>query len=278
MRIVIEVAGMSVIDASSFTGMERFILMRKDRSSIVYRYESFSQLRFELDLRINLMNAAQALSRSGATFSTFKQSRCNPLYWNRTENGGFSLKREVRPSAAIRDIFTNGFLYAFECATAMVIVLYKAVLDSIGEQSFNRFYSDLLLYDWNYDKDLRLITIKNNYVSDPGDILYFINPDVNPQTPEWQGLNVVMLGDNLYFGHGMGIGTGEKIIAGLNAVRRPNSTQSAYLLDQATFPDFKYIYRLSTGVGGGLDDYGSIQRFNPKLVTAKIGALGYVEA
>src|SRR5690606_11785293 len=97
------------------------------------------------------------------------------------------------PSDAIRDIFANGHLYGFECATAMIIVLYKAALDSIGEAAYNRLFANTYLYHWNVDRDLGLTTLPESRFI-PGDILYFDNPEVDPSMPQWQGENVVYMG------------------------------------------------------------------------------------
>lgn len=271
---MITVFQMNSIDTSIFSHLERTILIQKNKSPILYQYESLSQLQFELRLRTNIVEAAHALLRSKAAFAAFKESRCNIHFWNRTEYGGFKIKEDTLPSTAIRDIFTNGSLYAFECSAAMVIVLYMAVLDSIGEHSFNRLFADLLLWDWNYDKDLRLITIDSNKESVPGDILYFKNPDVSPHTPEWRGENVVKLEEDLYYGHGIGIKYAEDIIAALNQRRKPGSTQSAYLLDQATYPDFKYLFQFRAG--SNMDRYGTMQRYRNNFITSKIGSSTYI--
>nr|WP_325049992.1 hypothetical protein [Cohnella faecalis] len=69
----------------------------------------------------------------------------------------------------------------------MVIILYKATLDSIGKDTFNAYFKDLFLYDWNYDNNLKLITVENKNEAYPGDVLYFENPDFDPKTPEWRG-------------------------------------------------------------------------------------------
>ncbi len=135
----------------------------------------------------------------------------------------------------------NGYKYAFECSTAIVIVLYKAVLDSIEEHEFNRLFADLLLYDWHYDDDLRLIQEQGSAGAYSGDILYFKNPDVNPETPEWQGENVVKMGKDLYYGHGIGIQSAQGMIAKLNRHRKPGSHTPAYLTDLVIYPDFLYL-------------------------------------
>ncbi|WJH35640.1 hypothetical protein N6H14_06555 [Paenibacillus sp. CC-CFT747] len=100
---------------------------------------------------------------------------------------GISAEAGSGAGRGVRDIFRNGRLYAFECATAMVICLYRAVGENIGDPLFNRYFADLLLFDWHYDSDLRLITLDTHQESYPGDILYFINPDYSPLTPQWRG-------------------------------------------------------------------------------------------
>ena len=58
----------------------------------------------------------------------------------RTEEGGFLLKDGVKPSEAIKDIFVNSSLYGTECATAMVIVFYGAIVNVFPEEVFDRVF------------------------------------------------------------------------------------------------------------------------------------------
>jgi protein-glutamine gamma-glutamyltransferase len=265
----------NLVDTSGWTTLEKEIYLQKKNSASTYAYDSYDELRFELTLRSKIVEAARALLASKAHFVSFKKSRCNWKYWIRTEQGGFQLRPNVPSSAAIRDIFVSGGLYAFECATAMVIVLYKAMLDTIGEARFNGLYGDLLLYDWNYDTDLHLITIDTNDESFSGDILYFKNPDFSLDTPEWQGENVVKLAHNLYYGHGIGNKSQQQMINELNGHRRPNSKQSAFLKNQATYPDYKFLAQL---FASGRSDRP--YRFQPQLLNyqtkATIGSLNYL--
>jgi protein-glutamine gamma-glutamyltransferase len=273
---MILIAGMdSSIDTSAWTRMEKEIYVQKNNSLATYAYHSVEELQFELNLRSKIVEAARALLASKADFAAFKKSRCNWKYWIRTEKGGFLLRPNALSSAAIRDIYVSGGLYAFECATAMVIVLYKAMLDTIGEERFNELFTNLLLWDWNYDSDLHLITVDRRAESFPGDILYFRNPDVSPDTPEWQGENVVKLGNNLYYGHGIGNKSEVQMISALNQHRRPNSRESAYLTDQTTYPDYRYLANLFNSGMSSLP-----YRFLPQLLNAQtiamIGSLNYL--
>lgn len=235
-----------ILDGSSvqlppqlLTELEKNILRRKRNSPVVYRYRTLNSLIFELKMRTNIVEAAKALYKSGVSFGTFSQSRANERYWIRTPNGGFLLRQGIPPSVAVRDIFEEGHHYAFECAGAIIIMLYKGLLETIGDAAFNRHFQNLFLRDWQMDRDLRLMASYDLNETYPGDVLYFRNPDHHPSTPEWQGENVIKLDDNLYFGHGIGIGTGQEMIAQLNRARRPGSTLSAFLDNLIIRPDFE---------------------------------------
>lgn len=229
----------------TLTEIERKILQEKQKSQVVYRYPSTDALEFELKMRMHTVEAAKALYASGVNFATFANSKCNEQYWIRTENGGFQLKPGVPSSVGINDIYENGHLYGFECAGAIIIIFYKAVLDTVGDAVFNANFKNLYLRDWQYDHDLSLITTYNKNEAYPGDALYFKNPEYDPETPEWQGENVIMLDDNLYFGHGIGIESGQDIIKALNRMRAEGSTTSAYLQDIVVHPDFESVRALA---------------------------------
>jgi len=236
--------GYTALSAGSVSGAE-MSLLRFIASRMAVVYPNVPTLTFELRMRNHIVNAARSLNISGASFSTFETSFCNPEYWNREPNGAFRLRPDRSPAEAIRDIFANGYLYGFECATAMIIVLYKAALDSIGDTAYNRLFANTYLYTWVVDRDLGLTTRPETQFI-PGDILYFDNPEVDPLTPQWQGENVVYINEDLYYGHGIGITSAAHIIAELNAHRRPGAIQSAFMLMQATRPDY---VRLSQSLG-----------------------------
>lgn len=243
--IVISGQNEELIDTLPLTDLEKKIVNQKRNSPTVYRYDSLEALQFELKMRTNIVEAAKALEASDVSFATFDNSRCNNELWTRTNNGGFRLNSGVLPSDGINDIYTNGHLYAFECATAMVITLYKATLNVLGKEVFDRYFQDLYLRDWNYDSDLQLKIIEHKDDAYAGDIVYFKNPDHDPKSPEWQGENAVILGRDLYYGHGIGIRSAEEIIASLNRRRIPGSKISAYMSDEVVHPDFEYLRKLS---------------------------------
>lgn len=209
-----------------------------------YEFESIDQLKFELLFRINTLKAAMELNGSKAKFTTFQYAFCNPKYWYRLSNGGFLLKNGVLPSIAILDILKNGRFYAFECSTAIAIVLYLSTLYSIGPKLFDRFFDRLYLMDWQFDEDLPIYQKQSNDFLQ-GDVLHFNNPEFDPKQPHWRAENVVFFGDDRYYGHGIGIKSAETIIGFLNTKRKPKATKTAYLMSQITRPVYRNLYQLS---------------------------------
>ncbi|RST76144.1 protein-glutamine gamma-glutamyltransferase [Siminovitchia acidinfaciens] len=224
--------------------IERVIIQRMHEDPIVYSYQSMDELTFELKLRKNIIVSARSMNQGHSQFAILAKSRCNPQYWLLTNAGGFQLRYGVKPSDAIRDIYKNSSLYAFECATAKMIIYYHAVLNSIDEHLYNRLFQKIYLYSWHSDPELGIHTIKTNHFL-PGDVIYFNNPDFNPKTPWWRGENAVVLEDGTYFGHGLGIRSAEQMIQALNKTRRPGSNQSAYLENLVTRPLFKHLAKYS---------------------------------
>ncbi|SKC88028.1 protein-glutamine gamma-glutamyltransferase [Maledivibacter halophilus] len=222
--------------------IERKILEILSSSEIVHVYSSVDQLKFELDMRQKIINASRKLNDSRFSFRTFRHSICNPKYWTRTSEGGFLIKDNVKPSDGIKDIFTNSQKYGTECATAIVILYYGALVNIYPEKLFNELFAGIHLMNWHYlDRDLDIGYYDGEIDFLPGDCRYFKNPDVDPLTPQWQGENVIDLGNGTYYGHGIGINTAHGIIEALNDNRKKGSSESAYLMDSATRPNFKYL-------------------------------------
>lgn len=233
----------AVIDRYPAGSVEGMVLRTMANSTGQYAYGTLAQLEFELAMRREIVNAARGLNRSGMDFAVFHKSRRNPQYWDRTSNGGFRLKEGVSPSDAIMDIYKNGSKYATECATAMMMVYYRALISLYGAERFDMLFPNIYLMNWS-QIDPRLKEVgEPRKVTDKliGDRAYFANPDVDPKTPEWQGENVIIMPDNLYYGHGVGITTAERIIRGLNASRKKDATRSAYFRDEVSRPDFKEL-------------------------------------
>lgn len=225
--------------------LQKVIVKQMLDSQVIYSYPSTYELLFELNLRVNIIESASEMNKSKAVFTTFQYAQCNDSYWNLTNTGGFMLKPNVSPSDAILDIYENSSQYAFECATACIIAFYHAVLKSIGKSLFNSLFHGIYLYSWHSDTDLGIYTFYGNHFL-PGDVVYFRNPDFNPKTSWYRGLNAVKMSDGKYFGHGIGIKTTEDMIEFLNKQRRPDGKQSAYLTRLVTNPSFQHLSGLST--------------------------------
>ncbi|MDV2886049.1 protein-glutamine gamma-glutamyltransferase [Alkalihalophilus pseudofirmus] len=239
---MIEISGVPFHSSTSWPAgsLERSIVDQMMNSSATFSYRSMNEQQFEVELRKSIIRSSRMLNQSNAAFEVFETSRSNPMYWYTTRYGGFQLRPGVRPSVAIDDIYRNSHMYGFECATAMVIVYYHAVLNIIGPAKFDQLFPDLYLYSWNFDPDLALQTgFSAQFV--PGDVVYFNNPQYHPQTPEWRGVNAVLLEDGTYYGHGMGIMRADQMIASLNESRAPWATQPAYLTNMVTRPGFAYL-------------------------------------
>ncbi|MBB6445300.1 protein-glutamine gamma-glutamyltransferase [Bacillus benzoevorans] len=224
--------------------VERKIVQGMIDDPIVYPYRTIEELRFELKLRKNIIASSRAMNQSDVDFEIFSTARCNPNFWILTGAGGFLLRDDVYPSEAILDIYKNSSLYGFECATAKVILLYHAVLTTIGKTLFNRYFQNLYLYSWHNDPDLGLKPIPTSHFL-PGDIVYFNNPEVDPSTIWWRGENAVLLEDGKFFGHGLGIMTSQEIINYLNKMRKPGSNISAYMLNSAARPSYSHLANIT---------------------------------
>lgn len=263
----------NLINAWSLDELQKNLVLKMARSDQSYLYQNFQQLRFELKLRKQLVQAAYALDDSGAEFAVFKKSRCNEQYWLRKDNGGFLLRPDTSPAAGLRDIFFQGRKYAFECTTAVMIMCYKALLECIGEPTFNRLFADLYLWDGHYDKDLAL-TRRPSSDNLAGDIRYFKNPDFDPKHSEWQGENAIDLGNGTYFGFGIGIKTAEEMIRELNLKRFPGAQNSAYLMDDAIFPNFKTLAQYNQ------DPVDRVSRtdVSSRCIIAAVGTVTYISA
>ena len=229
-----------LIDKVQVSSKGRQILRQLVKSPMVFRYQSFKDLENTILIREDIMEAAKALHKSNASFAVFRTTRANNRYWTVSDQGGLRLQEGVNPSAAIRDIFNNGSEYGFECATAMIIVYYYAALFYLGSETFNNYFTDLYLYSWEADSDLGLKTVTAKRPI-PGDVVYFDNPDNSK--PQWQGENSVYLGDNLYYGHGIGVLSKKKMIEQLNTLGESDEVD-AYMLDKIVRPSFNHWIKL----------------------------------
>ena len=201
----------SPLDVSLIAGeypensVQRRVLEQMSISPEKYRYGDTDQLRFELDMRNEIVNAARALSRSGLRFAVFRRSAVNPDYWDRTDNGGFRLKRGVKASEAIR-ISIKRTKICHRVRDRDGDRLLRAILRMLPEETFNSFFRSVYLMNW-HRLDFAARGGHAGRAADimPGDRGYFRNPDVDPETPELQGKTSSSC--SVFYGHGIGIAT-----------------------------------------------------------------------
>ncbi|RRN74399.1 protein-glutamine gamma-glutamyltransferase [Peribacillus simplex] len=214
-----------------------------------------------------------SLDKSDAEFSTLEESECNEQYWRLSKDGTFTLQPGIPPHVALVDIFINGRFYAFECGTAIVVTFLKAILDLIGPRNFDYLFSSLFLYDWRPPKNMALnVHQGTDYL--PGDCLYFKNPDHDEETPEWQGENAILLGEDLLYGHGIGITNSQGIIDELNSNRKPNAAISAFLTKHIISLDSSYYRQFQPNIPRAKPVHGLVSLSD--LIVSEIGPKIYL--
>lgn len=196
-----------------------------------------------------MVDAAYAMNKAQHEFGDLK---VNSKLWRAegTELGIMHLRAGAKPADALRDIFAQPEKYQFECATAICVIRYKAILDLIGEKDFNRIMGDLKIGPWEQENDAakawsvrgkaqdgsKIAASEKDVKADlkPGDYTYFKNWSVSLSgwSGGWQGENVIYLGGGKYYGHPFGVTTGQAIVDHLNTNRQNRgNVKSASLMD-----------------------------------------------
>jgi len=179
-------------------------------------------------IRFHAVRAARDLAASGAEFSGGHDTdRVNKKLWTMGYGGKIQVRKFLKPgilgspAAAMRDIFEHGNKYAFECATAMMVIYHKAILDMVGDDVFDAMFTDpsyLKFFRWD-EKDADYLACERmedgkNFELVPGSHYYYRNP--NASDPAFGGENVLYLGKNdngehEFYGHGL-IGSSDEYI------------------------------------------------------------------
>jgi protein-glutamine gamma-glutamyltransferase len=190
-----------------------------------------------------MVAACEAMGRARHDFELINDHRANPDFFT-TSAGTFTLKPAKSAAAAVDDIFKSPSKYGFECATALVIVYYKAMLELLGPKDFDRICSDLRIGPWDQEDHLARSLVRDGSSTSEataarratlrvGEYGYFRNWDVSPKGREegWQGENVIYLGGDRFYGHPFGVSTEKHIVDELGTFRNPGSTRAASFLD-----------------------------------------------
>jgi len=221
----------------------------------------------EIAFRARVVTAAKGLAASGASFAgSANADRVNKDLWTMGFGGRMQVRKFLpngelgKPSDALKDIFSNGHTYGFECATAMMVIYHKAILDHVGDDAFNEMFTEpknLAFFRWSIEDDdfldVKKLVHKPTPLT-PGSHYYYTNPDASPENSAFGGENVLYLGEGQFYAHGI-IGssgtylvTEQDIMDTLSALRRAGSTTKpsrvamamwldGYALSKKAFPE-----------------------------------------
>ena len=208
----------------------------------------------DLVFRQRVVDAAVALADSGANFSgSWKADKVNKALWTLGYGGRMQVRKFLpdgkigKPSEALNDIFENGGAYGFECATAMMVIYHKAILDHLGPEKFDALFSDpkmLAFFRWDIE-DSDFTAVKSILETPgigarppvPGTHYYFANPDASDENSAFRGENVIYLGEGKYYAHGVVGATGKyvvtekELLASLSALRKPGAQTVPHRID-----------------------------------------------
>lgn len=160
---------------------------------------------FELILRRHICEAATNQFASGLQFNApYTVANCSStnVFWE-TNGVGISIKAGANTADAIENIFSSGATFGADCYSALVIVWYKAVLDTFeecspanGRSKFASSFSSITISSTNstYPPNLGNQTYSSYRF---GDWRYIDNPDFALSTPQFKGFNVIQMTDGV---------------------------------------------------------------------------------
>lgn len=221
----------------------------------------------EIAFRARVVTAAKDLAASGASFAgSAAGDKVNKALWTMGFGGRMQVRKFLpdgeigKPSTALRDIFHNGRAYGFECATAMMVIYHKAILDHVGDAAFDAMFTEpkhLAFFRWSIEDDdfLEVKKLVHKPVPlQPGSHYYYTNPDASAENSAFGGENVLYLGEGQFYAHGIVGSSGtylvteKDIMDTLSALRRAGATTKpsrvamamwldGYALSKKAFPD-----------------------------------------
>lgn len=188
--------------------------------------------------QFQLTHVATRLSQKKPGFAIANQQRFNPAFWRRLPKpapglppgtrtsitpGTFDVKPGVSPSSALFDLYQYPSQYAFDCATAVIVVQYLAILGALGASQFDKKFPQIAAGPWVFGPTMHLflqlrgahdVNIKGDESQfNRGDVAYFNNPGVaSEHAAAFSGENAIFLGEGEYYAHPFGITTATNII------------------------------------------------------------------
>lgn len=204
----------------------------------------------DLAFRKCVVDAAYALADSGASFSgSADGDKVNTALWTMGYGGKMGVRKFLadgslgKPSAALKDIFDNGRAYGFECATAMMVIYHKAILEHVGAEAFDALFTEprmMSFFRWSIEDDdfadVKTLLHKPTPLR-PGSHYYYENVDASPENSAFRGENVIYLGEGKFYAHGVVgasgqyIVTEQELVRSLSSLRRAGATKAPRRID-----------------------------------------------
>jgi len=222
--------------------VEALVTMHNGGSLPVHAYATKNQLMIELNLRdkaIDKMGEANA-SADTLRYATRRgdpaDGQLDPKYWDKVGFYQFLLTFGTKPAPAVRSIF-GGKDNVLECNSAMVAVEYGSMLETMGNNAFDKRMADgsLIISPYHLPprgvdqhplfKEGMIETVPITSSKDliPGDWVYFRNiADYLTKHPNgfWSGEHALYLGDGKFQGFGTAVlteaGMQKKLLDGYN--------------------------------------------------------------
>lgn len=140
--------GAVIVDSNGNNELDASDRITSDRGSVEIGQETAD----ELKVRGAIVNAAHDMNQAGHRFLGIEDAEFSKKFFEpEGRPGTFQLKDGVKPSEAIQDMFVNPENYGFECATGAVVTYYKAMLDVLGPEAFDRTCKDLVIGPWKME-------------------------------------------------------------------------------------------------------------------------------
>ncbi len=158
-----------------------------------------TQLKLHVNARSRTVQATtQAKFHFGRT-SDFEQDEGRPAYNIKYWKNPYQVKKGVKPSTAISDIFNNHDSYCMGCAVGKLTVQLYGIHQAIGSEEFDKL-SGYRPFDRKYTR--KLLRIRQDTIWVPGDGGYVKNAIQGVQGLN-SGENIIYVGGGKYWGHGM---------------------------------------------------------------------------
>jgi protein-glutamine gamma-glutamyltransferase len=266
--LALEVEGETITAASAYYRKtigktERAIIdaMMQSKTRFV---RSEKEIDLEIRFRSNMVKAAQAINDRAPMFpergENFIEAPGASKFWGPDEEGNFGrgLHYKGEPykhsfSEAIDELWATTSGLKCDCSAALTLVYLRALRDTLGKEEFDLLWSNFqAIYKtiprvsqrggnftpgyFNVSGGPPIGGLADRYYTDhlPGDWSAFENKDVTPNFDwAWGAENVIVMPDDKFYGHGIGIKSREVMLDEL--AKRAGEKRTAKLIKQWNF-------------------------------------------